>query len=50
MLKSEFVAASGKNAELKKKVRELTEKLRLVEQRKDQAQKQVLKNQLYHRA
>jgi hypothetical protein len=42
MLKSEFVAASGKNAELKKKVRELTEKLRLVEQRKDQAQKQVL--------
>ncbi|XP_059445426.1 arabinosyltransferase RRA3-like isoform X2 [Corylus avellana] len=42
MLKSEFVAASVKNAELKKTVRELTEKLRLAEQRKDQAQKQFL--------
>ena len=42
MLKSEFVAASEKNAELKKTVRELTEKLRLAEQRKDQAQKQFL--------
>ncbi|KAG7977880.1 hypothetical protein I3843_05G054400 [Carya illinoinensis] len=42
MLKSEFVAASEKNAELKKQIRELTEKVRLAEQRKDQAQKQVL--------
>ncbi|XP_041012702.1 LOW QUALITY PROTEIN: arabinosyltransferase RRA3-like [Juglans microcarpa x Juglans regia] len=42
MLKSEFVAASEKNAELKKQIRKLTEKLRLAEQRKDQAQKQVL--------
>lgn len=42
MLKSEFVAASEKNAALKKNVRELTEKLRLAEQRKDQAQKQFL--------
>ncbi|KAM2988968.1 hypothetical protein FF2_003000 [Malus domestica] len=42
LLKSEFVAASEKNAELKKHVRELTEKIRLAEQRKDQAEKQVL--------
>ncbi|KAL8542884.1 hypothetical protein ACS0TY_003679 [Phlomoides rotata] len=42
MLKSEFVAASEKNAELKRKIRELTEKLRLAEQRKDSAQKQVM--------
>ncbi|XP_004289626.1 PREDICTED: UDP-D-xylose:L-fucose alpha-1,3-D-xylosyltransferase 2-like [Fragaria vesca subsp. vesca] len=42
MLKSEFVAASEENSELKKKVRELTEKFRLAEQRKDQAEKQVL--------
>ncbi|KAK9286682.1 hypothetical protein L1049_015083 [Liquidambar formosana] len=42
MLKSEFVAESEKNSELKKQVRELTEKLQLAEQRKDQAQKQVL--------
>ncbi|CAI9765526.1 unnamed protein product [Fraxinus pennsylvanica] len=42
MLKSEFVAASNKNAELKKQLRELTEKLRLAEQRKDNAQKEVL--------
>ena len=42
MLKSEFVAVSEKNAELKKQVRELTERLRLAEQGKDQAQKQFL--------
>ncbi|KAI8025789.1 Arabinosyltransferase RRA3 [Camellia lanceoleosa] len=42
MLKSEFVAVSEKNAELKKQIRELTEKIRLAEQGKDQAQKQVL--------
>ncbi|KAL6218620.1 hypothetical protein ACLB2K_011830 [Fragaria x ananassa] len=42
MLKSEFVAVSEENSELKKKVRELTEKFRLAEQRKDQAEKQVL--------
>lgn len=42
MLKSELVAASEKNAELKKQMRELTENLRLADQGKDQAQKQVL--------
>ncbi|KAH7517872.1 hypothetical protein FEM48_Zijuj09G0110100 [Ziziphus jujuba var. spinosa] len=42
MLKSEFIAASEKNTELKKQIRELTEKLRLAEQGKDHAQKQVL--------
>ncbi|WCJ33861.1 Nucleotide-diphospho-sugar transferase family protein [Euphorbia peplus] len=42
MLKSEFSEASQKNAELKKQVRELTEKLRLTEQGKDQAQEQVV--------
>ncbi|PIN09279.1 hypothetical protein CDL12_18146 [Handroanthus impetiginosus] len=42
MIKSEFIAASEKNAELKRQIRELTEKLRSAEQRKDNAQKQVL--------
>ncbi|KAI3441322.1 Glycosyltransferase [Psidium guajava] len=42
MLKSEYVAVSQKNAELKKEVRKLIEKLKLAEQGKDQAQKQVL--------
>ncbi|KAH6830061.1 Nucleotide-diphospho-sugar transferase family protein [Perilla frutescens var. hirtella] len=42
LLKSKFVAASEKNAELKRKIRELTEKLRLAEQGKDIAQKQVM--------
>lgn len=42
MLKSEYVAVSQKNAELKKEVRELMEKFKLAEQGKDQAQKQVL--------
>ncbi|XP_059653837.1 arabinosyltransferase RRA3-like [Cornus florida] len=42
LLKSEFVAVSDKNAELKKEIRELTEKLQLAEQRTDHAQKQVL--------
>lgn len=41
-MKSEFIAASEKNTELKKQVRELTEKLQLAEQGKDHAQKQVL--------
>ncbi|XAR72833.1 Fucosylgalactoside 3-alpha-galactosyltransferase [Bertholletia excelsa] len=42
MLKSKFIAVSEKNAELKKQIRELTEKLQLAEQGKDHAQKQVL--------
>lgn len=42
MLKSDIVALSEKNADLKKQVRELTEKLRLAEQGKDQAQKQFM--------
>ncbi|KAK3412503.1 hypothetical protein EUGRSUZ_I01249 [Eucalyptus grandis] len=42
MLKLENVAVSQKNAELEKEVRELMEKLKLAEQGKDQAQKQVL--------
>ncbi|XP_041015788.1 arabinosyltransferase RRA2-like [Juglans microcarpa x Juglans regia] len=50
MLKSEFVAASEKNAELKKQIRELTERVKLAEQRKDQAQKQVLVLGKQHKA
>lgn len=42
MLKSEFMAASERNAELKKQIRELTQKLELADQGKDHAQKQVL--------
>lgn len=42
MLKSDIMAISEKNGELKKQVRELTEKLRLSEQGKDNAQKQFL--------
>ncbi|XP_010529561.1 PREDICTED: arabinosyltransferase RRA3-like [Tarenaya hassleriana] len=42
MLKADFMALSEKNAELKKQVRELTEKLRLAEQGTDSARKQVL--------
>ncbi|CAA7013606.1 unnamed protein product [Microthlaspi erraticum] len=42
MLKSDFASISEKNAELKKQVRELTEKLRLAEQGTDNARKQVL--------
>ncbi|CAK9315858.1 unnamed protein product [Citrullus colocynthis] len=42
MLKSEFITASEKNAQLEKQIRELTEKLKLAEQGKDHAQKQVL--------
>lgn len=42
MLKSEFISASEKNAQLEKQIRELTEKLKLAEQGKDHAQKQVL--------
>ncbi|PON84914.1 Nucleotide-diphospho-sugar transferase [Trema orientale] len=41
MLKSEYMAASEKNKELKKQIRDLNEKLRLAEQGKDQVQKQV---------
>ena len=42
MLKSEIVELSDKNADLKKQVRELTEKVRLAEQGKDHAQKQFM--------
>ncbi|KAF8104204.1 hypothetical protein N665_0176s0019 [Sinapis alba] len=42
LLKSDFASLSEKNAELKKQVRELTEKLRLAEQGSDNARKQVL--------
>ncbi|KFK44070.1 hypothetical protein AALP_AA1G212200 [Arabis alpina] len=42
MLKSDFASLSEKNAELKKQVRELTEKLRLAEQGSDNSRKQVL--------
>ncbi|KAL5704812.1 Arabinosyltransferase rra3 [Ranunculus cassubicifolius] len=42
MLKMELVSVSEKNAELKKQLRELTEKLRLADQGRDQAQKQFL--------
>nr|VDD07168.1 unnamed protein product [Brassica rapa] len=41
-LKSDFASLSEKNNELKKQVRELTEKLRLAEQGSDNARKQVL--------
>lgn len=42
MLKSEYVAAYEKNAELRKQIQELTRKLWLAEQGKDNAQKQAL--------
>ncbi|KAJ4916178.1 Nucleotide-diphospho-sugar transferase family protein [Raphanus sativus] len=42
MLKSDFASLSEKNADLKKQVRELTEKLRSAEQGSDSARKQVL--------
>uniref|UniRef100_A0A1J3ECG5 Glycosyltransferase n=1 Tax=Noccaea caerulescens TaxID=107243 RepID=A0A1J3ECG5_NOCCA len=42
MLKADFASMLEKNAELKKQVRELTEKLRLAEQGSDNARKQVL--------
>ncbi|OMO75039.1 Reticulon [Corchorus olitorius] len=42
MLKAEIVSISEKNSELKKQVRDLTEKLQLAEQGQDHAQKQVL--------
>ncbi|KAG7590183.1 Nucleotide-diphospho-sugar transferase [Arabidopsis suecica] len=42
MLKSDFSIISVKNAELRKQVRELTEKVRLAEQGTDNARKQVL--------
>ncbi|XP_010533241.1 PREDICTED: arabinosyltransferase RRA3-like [Tarenaya hassleriana] len=42
MLRTDFVVLSEKNAELKQRVRELTEKLRLAEQGTDSALKQAL--------
>ncbi|GER50387.1 nucleotide-diphospho-sugar transferase family protein [Striga asiatica] len=42
MLKSEFDYVSKKHTKLKRQIRELTEKLRLVEQVQDNAQKEVL--------
>lgn len=42
MLKSEFIAASERSTELKKQIRELTQRLQLAEQGEDHAQKQVL--------
>lgn len=50
MLKSELVSLSEKSAELQKQIRELTEKLRLAEQGKDHAQKQVLALGEQHKA
>ncbi|KAL3538946.1 hypothetical protein ACH5RR_002312 [Cinchona calisaya] len=50
MLKSEFMAASEKNAELKRQIKELTAKLRLAEQGKDNAQHQVLVMGEQHKA
>lgn len=50
MLKSELASLSGKNAELKKQVRELSEKLQVAEQGKDQAQKQFLALGEQHKA
>ncbi|KAJ4850414.1 Arabinosyltransferase rra3 [Turnera subulata] len=50
MLKAEFAAVSEKNAELQKQVNELTERIRLAEQAKDQAQKQVLALGVQHKA
>ncbi|KAL6995657.1 Arabinosyltransferase rra3 [Sarracenia purpurea var. burkii] len=41
-LKSDIMGITEKNGELKKQIKELTEKLRLAEQGKDQAQKQFL--------
>lgn len=42
MLKSDFALISAKNAQLRKQVRELTEKVRLAEQDRENARKQVL--------
>lgn len=42
MLKSELASLTERNAELKKQVRELSSKMQLAEQGKDQAQKQFL--------
>ncbi|XP_038977353.1 arabinosyltransferase RRA3-like [Phoenix dactylifera] len=50
ILKSELASLSEKNAELKKQVRELTMKLQLAEQGKDQAQKQFLALGVQHKA
>ncbi|KAM7280150.1 hypothetical protein ACFE04_007284 [Oxalis oulophora] len=50
MLKSDIVSLSDKNSELKKQVRELTEKLRIAEQGTDNAQKQVLALGQQHKA
>ncbi|KAL7245035.1 hypothetical protein ACSBR2_000389 [Camellia fascicularis] len=50
MLKSNIMGFTEKNAELKKQVTELAEKLRLAEQEKDQAQKQFMALGKQHKA
>ncbi|GAV90582.1 Nucleotid_trans domain-containing protein [Cephalotus follicularis] len=50
MLKADVVSLSEKNAQLNKQVRELTERLRLSEQGKDNAQKQVMALGEQHKA
>ncbi|ONK58599.1 uncharacterized protein A4U43_C09F14720 [Asparagus officinalis] len=50
MLKSELASLSEKNAELKKQINDLTVKLQLAEQGKDQAQKQFLVLGQQHKA
>lgn len=50
MLKSDIASLAEKNSELKKQARELTEKLRLAEQGKDHAQKQVMALGEQHKA
>ncbi|KAK6939437.1 Nucleotide-diphospho-sugar transferase [Dillenia turbinata] len=50
LLKSEIVALSEKNIELKKQVRDLTEKLRLAQQRNGLAQQQVVVLGKQHKA
>lgn len=50
MLKSNIMGFTEKNAELKKQVTELAEKLRLAEQEKDQAQKQFMALGKHHKA
>lgn len=49
MLKSELASITEKNAELKKQVRDLSTKLQLSEQGKDQAQKQFLTLGMQHK-
>ncbi|XP_044474789.1 arabinosyltransferase RRA3-like [Mangifera indica] len=49
MLKSDIASLTYRNSELKKQVRQLTEKLRLAEQGKDHAQKQVIVSGEHHK-